>query len=102
MSTWTTDELARLDATEELQISSRRADGSLRPYVTIWVVRSGERIYVRSAYGAKNPWFVRATASGSGRADWRRMSSLRRRTRRLLLPSTPRTTRSMTGMGRGS
>ena len=67
MSAWTEDELSRIGRAEELQISSRRADGSLRPYVTIWVVMAGDDIYVRSAYGSSNPWFVRATASGSGR-----------------------------------
>ena len=67
MSTWTEDELGRIAAADELQISSRRPDGTLRPYVTIWVVRSGDAIYVRSAYGSSNPWFVRAKKSGSGR-----------------------------------
>lgn len=67
MSAWTEDELSRIGGAEELQVSSRRADGSLRPYVTIWVVRVGDDIFVRSAFGSSNPWFVRATASGSGR-----------------------------------
>jgi len=64
---WTEGELSRIGAAEELQISSRRADGSLRPYVTIWVVRVGGDIYVRSAYGPSNTWYRRATNSGSGR-----------------------------------
>ena len=67
MSAWTEDELSRIGRTEELQVSSRRADGSLRPYVTIWVVRVEDDIFVRSAFGSSNPWFVRATASGAGR-----------------------------------
>ena len=67
MALWNDQELGRVGAAEELQIASRRPDGSLRPYVTIWVVRAGDDIYVRSAYGASNPWFVRATASGTGR-----------------------------------
>lgn len=66
-STWTDDELRRIGAATELQIASRRPDGSLRPYVTIWTVRAGDGLYVRSAYGTGNPWFRRATASGSGR-----------------------------------
>jgi hypothetical protein len=65
--TWTDSELQRIGGAEELQISSRRADGSLRPYVTIWVVRSGDDVYVRSAYGASNGWYRRAKASGAGR-----------------------------------
>ena len=67
MSTWTPDELTRIGSAEELQVSSTRADGTLRPYVTIWVVRAGDEIYIRSAYGSDNPWFVRATTSGTGR-----------------------------------
>ncbi len=35
--------------------------------MTIWVVRAGDDLYVRSAYGTDNPWFRRATASGRGR-----------------------------------
>ncbi|AWB96285.1 DUF2255 domain-containing protein [Agromyces badenianii] len=67
MSDWTVEELDRIDQADELQIASRRRDGSLRPYVTIWVVRVGDDLYVRSAYGPDNPWFVRAQASGTGR-----------------------------------
>ncbi len=66
-ATWTDDELRRVGAATELQIAARRDDGSLRPYVTIWTVRAGDHLYVRSAYGADNPWFRCATASGSGR-----------------------------------
>ena len=51
VTAWKADELARIGRATELQITSRRGDGSLRPYVTIWVVRSGDDLYVRSAYG---------------------------------------------------
>ena len=67
MTTWTPEELDRIGRAEELQIASRRSDGTLRPYVTIWVVRADDDLYVRSAYGPGNPWFVRARASGVGR-----------------------------------
>jgi hypothetical protein len=66
-ATWTDDELVLVDSTDELQISSRRRDGSLRRFITIWVVRHGHDLYVRSAYGPENGWFVRAVASGQGR-----------------------------------
>ncbi|SNY61233.1 DUF2255 family protein [Paractinoplanes atraurantiacus] len=65
--TWNDDELRRIGGAEELQVSSVRADGSLRPYVTIWVVRAGDDIFVRSAYGSDNGWFRRAKAAGAGR-----------------------------------
>jgi hypothetical protein len=67
MTTWTDDELTRIGNAEELRIASRRPDGTLRPYVTIWTVRAGNDLYVRSAYGATNPWYTRARASGAGR-----------------------------------
>jgi hypothetical protein len=35
--------------------------------VTIWGVRSGPEIYIRSAYGPQNGWFRRAVEAGSGR-----------------------------------
>ena len=67
MSGWTADELASMGKADELGISSRRPDGSLRPFVTIWFVRLGDGLYVRSAHGHANPWFQRALASGEGR-----------------------------------
>jgi hypothetical protein len=64
---WTADDLQRVGDADELQIASRRPDGTLRPFVTIWVVRTGDEIFVRSAHGIENPWYVRALASGAGR-----------------------------------
>jgi hypothetical protein len=64
---WTDDELTAIGQAQELQIASLRPGGTLRPYVTIWAVRVGDGIYVRSAYGSTNPWFVRAQRSGAGR-----------------------------------
>ncbi len=66
-TTWTADELSRIGGADELLVSSNREDGTLRPYVTIWTVRVDDDIYIRSAYGSENPWFVRAKASGAGR-----------------------------------
>ena len=67
MKTWTTDDLERIARVDEVQVSSRRADGSLRPFVTIWAVCAGDDVYVRSARGASNGWVRRAVASGDGR-----------------------------------
>jgi hypothetical protein len=67
MSGWTSDELTRIGRADELRIASRRADGSLRPFITIWTVRDGDDLYVRSAHGYDNPWFQRALRSGQGR-----------------------------------
>ncbi len=67
MTAWTDEELRRVGDAEELQLASRRGDGTLRPYVTMWVVRAGEELYVRSAYGPDNPWYRRAKSAGAGR-----------------------------------
>jgi hypothetical protein len=67
MTAWTEEELGRIGEARELQLASTRSDGTLRPYVTMWVVRAGDELYVRSAYGPNNPWFHRAKASGVGR-----------------------------------
>ena len=67
MTTWSVEDLDRIGRATELQIASRRPDGSLRPFVTIWTVRAGDDIYVRSAHGWENGWFQRALRSGEGR-----------------------------------
>jgi hypothetical protein len=67
MTGWTANELGRIGRADELEVTSTRPDGSLRPFITIWVVRSGDDLYVRSAYGPDNGWFRRAKASGLGR-----------------------------------
>jgi hypothetical protein len=41
MTSWTSEELAKIGNAEELAIASRRPDGTLRPFVTIWVVCTG-------------------------------------------------------------
>jgi hypothetical protein len=66
-STWTDEELRGIGGATELQVASVRPDGTLRPYVTIWGVRSGPDIYIRSAYGPQNGWFRRADGAGTGR-----------------------------------
>ena len=67
VTAWPARELESIGAAEEIGLASRRPDGSLRPYVTMWVVRAGDGLYVRSAYGPGNPWYRRAVASGTGR-----------------------------------
>jgi len=67
MTPWKDGERHRISTAEELEISSRRTDGSLRPYIIIWCVAVDGEVFVRSANGPRNPWFRRAVASGSGR-----------------------------------
>jgi hypothetical protein len=67
MSPWTEQQLDSIGGADELEISSRRADGSLHRWVVIWVVRVGDHLYVRSARGGDNPWFRWARSSVGGR-----------------------------------
>ncbi|KUL25864.1 hypothetical protein ADL15_39870 [Actinoplanes awajinensis subsp. mycoplanecinus] len=67
MTAWTDDELTAVGDAEELGLATPRADGTLRPYVTMWVVRAGDDLYVRSARGPANGWYVRALRAGTGR-----------------------------------
>ena len=66
MTTWTSDELARIAAADELEIASARADGTLRSPRTIWVVRVGDDLYVRSMYGRGGGWFPATQARHQG------------------------------------
>ena len=66
-TSWTPDELSRIEAADELEIAPRRRDGSLRRPVPIWVVRVGEHLYVRAAYGSGSGWHGVARTSREGR-----------------------------------
>jgi len=57
MTAWTTDDLDKIDAADELEIASVRADGTSRNPTTIWVVRLGDDLYVRSVNGRTGTWF---------------------------------------------
>ena len=57
MTTWTTDELTKIAAADELQIAYQRRDGTLGRRRTIWVVRQGDDLYVRSVNGRASAWF---------------------------------------------
>jgi hypothetical protein len=67
MTAWTSDELSKIAAAEELQIASVRRDGTLRNPVTIWVVRHGDDLYVRSVNGRTAAWFRGVQVRHEGR-----------------------------------
>lgn len=57
MTKWTSDELNKIAAAEELKIASLRRDGTLNNPVRIWVIRHGDDLYVRSVNGRSAAWF---------------------------------------------
>jgi hypothetical protein len=67
MTGWTSDELTKIEAADELEIASIRRDGTLRNLVTIWVVRLGDDLYVRSVNGRTGAWFRGTQVRHEGR-----------------------------------
>ena len=59
MATWTPDELDKIAVADELQIAPLRRNATPQKPVTIWLVRVGDDLYVRSAYGRNASWFRR-------------------------------------------
>jgi hypothetical protein len=57
MGAWTNNELDKIGAAEELDLESVRRDGTLRSTVTMWVVRHGDDLFVRSVNGRGSSWF---------------------------------------------
>ena len=66
MATWTNEELNAVGSAEELRISSRRRDGTLRKPVIIWAVQHGDDLYVRSVNGPTASWYRGTQSSGEG------------------------------------
>ena len=71
MTDWTEEELTTINGPRETGIAPARPDGSFRSYVTIWIVRVGSDLYVRSWRGSGGSWFRQALRTGRGqvRAD---------------------------------
>jgi hypothetical protein len=69
MTMWSTDELNEIGKAEELKIASLRSDGTLTKPVTIWIVRDGDDLYVRSVNGPAAAWFRGTQARHEGRIE---------------------------------
>ena len=67
MANWTRDELDKIGNADELQIVTLRADSTERNPVTIWVVRHGDDLYVRSGYGDRAAWYRNTQRRRDGR-----------------------------------
>jgi hypothetical protein len=53
---------------EEVELAPQRRDGSLRPRVTVWLVRAGDDLYVRSAVrGRDAAWYRGVLETHRGR-----------------------------------
>jgi hypothetical protein len=67
---WSPEELNSIAATGEIEIAPRRLDGTFGRATTIWIVRVGDDVYVRSYRGRDGSWYrsVRRTHEGRLRA----------------------------------
>ena len=61
MTAWTSDELDRVGAAEELELAINGRT------VTIWVVRVGHDLYIRSWRGTRGAWYGSAQRRRAGR-----------------------------------
>lgn len=69
MSDWTNEEREKIAAADELEIASLRRDGTLRKPRTIWVVRVGAGLFVRSVNGRGSDWFRGVLTCRAGRVE---------------------------------
>ncbi|HKX16436.1 MAG TPA: DUF2255 family protein [bacterium] len=67
--TWTSADLEKIGAEEEIELATRRHDGALQKPVTVWIVRHGDGLYVRSVNGATDAWYRGAQERHEGRFE---------------------------------
>jgi hypothetical protein len=67
MTKWKSDQLDKIGKAEEVQIASVRRDGTLGKPVTVWAVRHGDHLYVRSVRGRSGHWFLGTQDRHEGR-----------------------------------
>ena len=64
---WPLDAQRKIADARELRVATERADGTLRPWVPIWVVCVDAHVYVRTWYRRNTGWFGHALASARAR-----------------------------------
>ena len=68
MSTWSKDELRKIDKSDDLHISPFREDGATCGTPTwIWSVTVDDALYVRGYNGQKSRWYQAAVRQKAGR-----------------------------------
>ena len=65
-ATWSTDDLERIGDAQEIQIAPENDDGTLRRPTTIWIVRVGDDLFIRSANGPQGRWYRTAAETHGG------------------------------------
>jgi len=67
VTAWTEQDLAAIDGVDEVDIATRRADGTLRSSRIVWLVRHRDGLYVCSVNGVTAGWYrgVQTAHAGS-------------------------------------
>jgi hypothetical protein len=60
MTGWSSSQLDRIGKSRELEVSTKRPDGTFRDWTPIWVVCLGGDVYVRSWRRREGGWFGQA------------------------------------------
>ncbi len=63
---WAATELAAIDGYDEIELATRRTDGTLRSSRIVWVVRHGDSLFVRSVNGSDAAWYRGAQSRHAG------------------------------------
>jgi hypothetical protein len=71
MTKWSQGDLDLLGASGEVEVSSVRRDGALSRPRTVWIVRVGDQLYVRSVNGPDAAWYRLTRTSHQGRIQAR-------------------------------
>ena len=71
MTEWSQGDLDLLGGAAEVEVSSVRHDGSLSAARTVWIVRVGDQLYLRSVNGPDGAWYRLTRASRQGRIEAR-------------------------------
>jgi hypothetical protein len=66
MSSWTSDDIRTIVTPDEVQVVTRRADGTPRRPRIIWIVRVDDRLFIRSTNGRTADWFRGVLANPAG------------------------------------
>ena len=64
---WSLDDLDLLGRAGEVEVSSVRRDGSLSRPRTVWIVRVGDQLYLRSVRGPEAAWYRSTRSRHQGR-----------------------------------
>ena len=67
MSQWEQDHLESIGGAKEIEVLAPESDGSMDDPVTIWVVRVGDELFIRSVQGQHGAWYQRAEDKHLGR-----------------------------------